>query len=115
VALILLIEIAAHNLFPLRCVRFSKERKFLEMRVLKQLLFAVAVMICFSITASAQRQDEKKNPPPKKTPPVIVVPPKNDDKNKPKDDRNNDNRNDNKKKPEGFYLDTSGEAGISSV
>jgi hypothetical protein len=72
------------------------------MKVLKQLLFAMAVMICFSITASAQNQDEKKNPPDKKNPPVIVVEPKKPKENeKPKED---DKRNNDKKKPESAYL-----------
>ncbi|MGI8788206.1 MAG: hypothetical protein ACR2HG_10645 [Pyrinomonadaceae bacterium] len=64
------------------------------MRTLKQLLFAVAVMICFSMTASAQKDGDKK-PPPKKDPPIIVVEPKKPKDDKPKDD---------KKKPEAFVL-----------
>ena len=65
------------------------------MNTLKQLLFAVAVMICFSMTASAQK-DPDKNPPPKAPPPIIIVQPK-PTPDKPKDD---------KKKPESlmFYF-----------
>ncbi len=61
------------------------------MKTLKHLLFALAVMICFSMTASAQKEGDKK-PPPKKDPPVVVVKPKDD---KPKDDKPKDD----KKKP----------------
>ncbi len=51
-------------------------------------------MICFSMSASAQ----KGNPPPKETPPVIPVQP---DKNKPpKDDKPKDDR----KKPGAFIV-----------
>ncbi len=69
------------------------------MKTLKQLLFAVAVMICFSMTAAAQKEGDKK-PPPKKDPPVVVVKPKDD---KPKDDKPKDEKD---KKPEAmvFYF-----------
>lgn len=63
------------------------------MNTLKQLLFAVAVMICFSMTAAAQ----KGNPPPKETPPIIPVQP---EKNKPKDDKPKDDN----KKPSSFIV-----------
>ena len=82
------------------------------MKVLKQLLFAAAVVICFSMTASAQ-QDGKKVPP--KNPdniPKIIVTPKNDDRNKPKN--NEDKRND-KKKPESAYLRQEGEDQAEAV
>jgi len=62
------------------------------MKTLEQLLFAVAIMICFSMTASAQKEGDKK-PPPKDKPPVIVVEPKTP---KPKDDKPKDD----KKKPQ---------------
>lgn len=53
------------------------------MKTLKKLLLAVAVTICFSMTASAQRD----KPPPKEgKPPVIPVQPK-PTPDKPKDDR----------------------------
>jgi hypothetical protein len=71
------------------------------MKVLKQLLFAFAVTICLSLTASAQRQDDKKNTPPKdkdKVPFIQVVP--KDDK-KPK---GNDRPKDDKKKPESIFF-----------
>ncbi|MDQ3062863.1 MAG: hypothetical protein M3R14_08395 [Acidobacteriota bacterium] len=67
------------------------------MKTLKQLLFAVAVMICFSMTASAQKEGDKKPPPKPKDPPVIVVEPKTP---KPKDDKPKDD----KKKPQAFIL-----------
>ncbi len=59
------------------------------MKTLKQLLFAVAVMICFSITASAQKEGDKKPPPKPKDPPVIVVEPKD---KKPKDEKPKDDK-----------------------
>ena len=68
------------------------------MRVLKQLLFAAAVVICFSMAASAQGQDGKKVPD-KKNPPIIVVPTPNKDRDKDKDKPKNDN-----KKPGMAYL-----------
>lgn len=71
------------------------------MKLLKQILFAIAVAMCFSITASAQKQDDKKPKDPK--PPVIIVVPKGDEKpkgnEKPKD-------NDKPKKPQSAYLKT---------
>ena len=65
------------------------------MKTLKQLLFAVAMMICFSMTASAQKEGDKK-PPPKKDPPVVIV----KDKDKPKEDKPKDD----KKKPQAFVF-----------
>jgi hypothetical protein len=69
------------------------------MKVLKQILFAIAVTICFSITASAQKQDDKKPKDPK--PPVIIVAPKNE---KPKE--NDKPKGGEKKKPQSAYLKT---------
>jgi len=65
------------------------------MKTLKQLLFTVAVMICFSMTASAQKEGDKKTPP-KKDPPIVIV----KDKDKPKEDKPKDD----KKKPQAFIL-----------
>ena len=67
------------------------------MKVLKQILFAIAVAICFSITASAQKQDDKK--PKNPDPPKIKVVPKEGDKPK-----GNDKPKDDKKKPQSAYL-----------
>ncbi len=68
------------------------------MKTLKQILFAAAVMICFSMSASAQKEGDKNNPPKKpKDPPVIVVKPKDD---KPKDDKPKDD----KKKPQAIIF-----------
>lgn len=68
------------------------------MKILKQLLFTIAVMLCFSIAASAQKQDDKK---PKKDPPVVVV----KDKEKPKEGKPKKDKDDNVKKPGmEFYL-----------
>ncbi len=54
---------------------------------LKHSLFAVVLVIGFSITASAQKED-KKPPPPKEKPPVIVVnPEKKPKEDKPKSDK----------------------------
>lgn len=99
--------------FPLPVRKIYKERKHLEMKVLKQILFAAAVMICFSMTASAQSQNDKRNPPDKKNPPVIVVEPKKPkDSDKPKE---NDRPKDDKKKPESAYLKSSNENEIEIV
>lgn len=68
------------------------------MNILKQLLFAAAVMICFSMTASAQKEGDKNNPPPKDKPPVVIV----KDKDKPKDDK--DKPKDDRKKPQAVLL-----------
>lgn len=57
------------------------------------MLFA-ALMIGFSLTAMAQRQDDQKRPP--KDPPKIRV---EDKKDKPKDDKKDDRRNDDRRRP----------------
>ena len=67
------------------------------MKTLKQILFAAAVMICFSMTASAQKEGDKKQPPPKDKPPIIVVEPKTP---KPKDEKPKED----KKKPQAFMF-----------
>lgn len=68
------------------------------MKNLKQLLLAIALVVGFSLTASAQKNDPK-NPPPKKDPPSVPVVPKD----KPKDDKPKDN--DKGKKPQiSFYI-----------
>lgn len=67
------------------------------MKILKQLLFAIAVTICFSLTASAQKGDDKK--PKNPNPPQIIVKPKDSDKPK-----ENDKPKDDKKKPNSAYL-----------
>ena len=69
------------------------------MKTLKQLLFAIAIIIGISMTTSAQKEGEKKPPPPKPSPPVIVVPPR---KNPPKEDK--PKNDDKRKKPEAFIL-----------
>ena len=66
------------------------------MKTLKQLLFAIAIVISVSMTASAQKDGDKK-PPPKPSPPIIVVEPKKPKEDKPKND-------DKRKKPEAFIL-----------
>lgn len=53
---------------------------------LKHSLFAVVLIVGFSITASAQKEDDKK-PPPKPKPPIIVVNDKKPKEEKPKDDK----------------------------
>ncbi|HEY0429945.1 MAG TPA: hypothetical protein VGC76_19330 [Pyrinomonadaceae bacterium] len=76
------------------------------MKVLKQILFAAAVMICFSMTASAQKGNGDDKKPKNPNPPQIIVIPKNEDKNKPKGD---DRPREDKKKPESAYLKSSNE------
>ena len=83
------------------------------MKILKQMLFVAVVVIGFSMTAMAQRQDgDKKPPPPKKDPPQIVSPDKKPKEEKPK----NDNRNNNKgKKPQFLFISSGNQTEISSV
>jgi len=71
-------------------------------RILTQLFFAVAVMVCLSMTAAAQQDGEKKPRPPKEPPPVIV-PGDKPRKEKPKEEKPKDDKN---KKPEAavFYF-----------
>ena len=66
------------------------------MKTLKQLLFAMTIVIAVSMTALAQKEGDKKLPP-KPSPPVIVVEPKKPKEEKPKDD-------DKRKKPEAFIF-----------
>ena len=78
------------------------------MKVLRQLILLAAIMVGFSLTAMAQRQDDKK-PPPKDNPPKIRVEDKKPDK--PKDDKKDD-RKDDKGKPELAFISISGEVEI---
>jgi len=89
----------AHILsFPVVPDKIRKE-EINVMKILKKLLFAVAVMFCFSLAASAQNQEGKK-PPPKDRPPVVPVEPK-----KPKDEKPKDDKENKEKKPGiSFYL-----------
>ncbi len=79
------------------------------MKILKQLLFTVAVTLCFSTMASAQKQDDKKPP---KDPPVVVV---KDKKDKPKEDNQNKGKDDNVKRPEMMSYRRNDLAAMSSV
>jgi hypothetical protein len=79
------------------------------MKVLKQILFAIAVTICFSLTASAQKGDDKKPKDPK--PPVIIVVPKGNERPK----ENDKPKGDEKKKPQSAYLKTTNEDEIVFV
>jgi hypothetical protein len=60
------------------------------MKVLRQLTLFAALIVGFSLTATAQKPDDKKNPPPKENVPKISPQPKKPDK--PKDDKKNDDR-----------------------
>jgi hypothetical protein len=73
------------------------------MKVLKQILFALAVMICVSVTASAQKDGDDKKTPKKEKPPVIVVP----DNKKPKENDRPKDRDNDRKKPESAYFKSS--------
>lgn len=67
------------------------------MKTLKQILFAMTILIGVSITAAAQKDGDKKPPPKQGNPPVIVVVPKDKPKEeKPKDDK--------PKKPQAFMF-----------
>ena len=84
----------------------QKERENITMKIFNQLLFAVALVIGISITASAQ-ENQKKTPPKENPPPVIFIEPKRDEKpkeDKPKDERNKDNKG---KKPQAFFRNSS--------
>ncbi len=70
------------------------------MKVLRQFLLLTAILIGFSLTATAQKQQDEKKTPPKEDPPKIKIEPKKPDK--PKDDKK-DNK-DNKDRPELVYL-----------
>ncbi len=67
------------------------------MKTLKQLLFAVLIVVGFSMTALAQKDGDKKPPPKPGNPPVIVVEPKKPREEKPKNE-------DKPKKPEAFMF-----------
>lgn len=69
------------------------------MKNFKQLIFAIAVVVGFSITASAQQNDGKKIPP--KDKPPVIIPKDKPKEDKPRDDRNKDNKG---KKPELFFM-----------
>jgi len=69
---------------------------FTMKKILTQVFFAAAVMICFSMTAAGQ-EDQKKQRPPKEKPPVIE--PKI--KDKPKDEKPKDEKS---KKPEAMVF-----------
>ncbi len=68
------------------------------MNAIKQFLFVTVMIIGFSLTVSAQKDDGKKDPPPKEKPPVIVVKPKDPPPKPPKDDDND------KKKPTAYLV-----------
>lgn len=81
-------------------------------RFLRQILFMTLLVVGFSMTAMAQR-DENQNRP-KKDPSVEIVPA---DKDKPKDrPKDNDNNNNNRpKKPRDEYLMSENRIKISPV
>lgn len=73
------------------------------MKFLRQILLTALLVVGFSLTAAAQR-DDNQNRPPKKDPPTIPAPDKDRPKDRPKDDdRNNNNR---PKKPRDEYFES---------
>ncbi len=88
----------AHILFPLRALKINERGDLPEMNAIKQFLFVTVMIIGFSLTVSAQKDDGKKDPPPKEKPPVIVVKPKDPPPKPPKDDDND------KKKPTAYLV-----------
>ncbi len=78
------------------------------MKILKQLVFVVAMTFCFAVAASAQQPT--KTPVPKPSPPVIVVKPKGDEKPREEKPKNNDG-----KKPQAESLDLARRLKIESV
>jgi hypothetical protein len=65
------------------------------MKMLKNLLFAMVLLVGCSLVAFGQSNDDKKNPPPKDNPPTVKIGDKNNDK--PKDSPKTDS--DKPKKP----------------
>ena len=82
------------------------------MKILRQILFMALVIIGFSMTAMAQKNDNK-NRPIKPDPPQIVAPDKDRPKDRPKD--NNNNNNNRPKKPQDAVFLSENRAEISSV
>lgn len=70
-------------------------------------MFLAMLMVGFSLTAAAQRQDDQKRPP--KDPPKIRV---EDKKDKPKDDKKDDKRNDDRRRPGMAVLANSNETEV---
>jgi len=56
-------------------------------KTLKHSLFAVALVVGFSMTATAQKEGDKKTPPKEKPPVIVVNPEKKPKEDKPKDDK----------------------------
>jgi len=70
------------------------------------------VVVGFSMTAMAQRQDDNKNRPPK-NPPTIPAPDKSRPPDRPRDDKNNNSNR--PKKPQDAILLSGNKTGISFV
>ena len=70
------------------------------MKIFKQLIFVIALLVGFSVSVSAQK-DGKKTPP-KNPPPVIYIKPKEGEK--PKEDKPKDEKKE--KKPESYFLNS---------
>ena len=80
------------------------------MKILRQILFMALLVVGFSMTAMAQKQEDKRKPP---KPPEQIVP---KEKDKPKDQPKNDNRNNDRgKKPQFFIISSVNQAEITSV
>lgn len=83
------------------------------MKIFKQILLMTLLVVGFSMTAMAQRDDNQNRP--KKDPSVEIVPADKDKpKDRPKDDGNNNNNN-RPKKPRDSYLEGENIIEISSV
>jgi hypothetical protein len=94
------------GIFPRMCPRICQERGFKRvMLFLKKILFMSMFVVCFSMTAMAQRDDNQNRPPKNPDQPVII--PKEKDRPKPerpKDD--NKNNGDRPKKPRDEYYES---------
>ena len=91
----------------------ARLRTMKKMNFLRQILLTLAVVIGFSLTASAQRQPEDRKKPPKdnaEIKPEDKKPPKNNDQ-----PRNNDGRENRPKKPQTFFLLSENRIEISST
>jgi hypothetical protein len=86
------------------------KRGFNKMKILKQLLFTFAIVVGFSLTAFAQKDNQEK-PPPKEKPPVVNPGEKPPREKPPENDRGNDKP----KKPNAILVKTENGFAITFV
>lgn len=83
--------VEAHFIFLLCAEKFQQKRRKIEMNYLKYTLFMLALVISFSLTATAQTKEEEEKKIPKPNPPVVIVYPdkKSDEKRREEEKRGN--------------------------